>query len=892
MSVFKRTTANGVAWSSGATAWTLVSGTGTYPISAADQAIWDSTLTAGTSINAVTVTVGQIAIQNPAANQTIAVGTGAITLSPSAFSNVGIDMSSGTTTATNLTVAAALVLGSSQSWSVPSGRTLTVGVITSAAKDLTITGAGTTSIGAAGNAGSWTGSTIRASGGLLAFTDTRALGAATNSVVVDSGGAVRIDGTAGLGPSSFTVSGSGASGLLAGAIYFSSPATFAAGKIIALSGASPVILLGPTAAGGLIQGTPTSGDITFNITGTGANGATLTNAQTFTVPSGAYLVLQGANSVTGAAIQADFGLATSDANPFGAAENAVKVRSSLRLTNSGASGAALAVALSRNYFFDGESASGIPASPNTYSIAPAGNASSSFTFTGTVNGTPTNWVKASVAGGIGSIVQFGSVSGGKLNGSWNLRSFAATQTIYLHPSLDISTWTGALYAYRVSYGVAPTGVATYESGATLDNISGSTLTLAHSGYTLVGNLTFTGSAPMSLGGGNITTSASPTLTVSESTLTVPGTITGTGTFTKAAIGNLTLDGATSGYGTYAHTGGTLTLNSNNALGSSTAILTITAAVANTLDSTLGATLANTGANALNANFTWGGSADLTLGSGATSWNTARTISFLNGKTGTLKFAGNIGALGATQSLAVGGSPVGGSRSRLWLAGTNGMLALSNSVTAGYLRVSNSAGLGNAASTMWTVSSGAALELDGSISPTGARNVTITGRGPDTDGALRSVSGTNVWSGAIIPPVQSLASPTRIQVDAGTFTLSASGSPAYTTINPTVSGTPLQFTALGSTAVLNQPRQLTNTVSDVTINNGGVGTVVLSVANNHTGGTTVEGGTCKVTQINATSTGTVQVNASATLESTVQSEFTTLRLGTNGSGARAILKFTA
>jgi autotransporter family porin len=191
--------------------------------------------------------------------------------------------------------------------------------------------------------------------------------------------------------------------------------------------------------------------------------------------------------------------------------------------------------------------------------------------------------------------------------------------------------------------------------------------------------------------------------------------------------------------------------------------------------------------------------------------------------------------------------------------------------------------------MWTVSSNAALEVDGGISPTSARNVTITGPGPNTDGALRSVSGTNTWNGAIIPPVQSLASPTRIQVDAGTFTLAAG---THTTIAPSVSGTPLQFTALGATAVLNQPRQLTASVSDVTVNNGGVGTVVFSVANSHTGGFTVEGGTAKVTNATATSTGTVQVNATATLQSTVQSTFTTLRLGTNGSGSRAILKFAA
>ena len=856
-------------------------GLGPAPTSA-DIAAWGTpNITTGPSQSLGGTVSWQGILLQSAQTTAISIGTtGAMTLGA-----LGIDLSA---SGANLTIASpvTITLGASQQWSVGSGRTLTISsVITGAARDVTFAGAGTTVFNTAINNGTWTNSKLTiASGAFVQANANRVLGATTNTVEVQSGGALYVVLLNSASVNSFTVAGSGVPGKQAGAIFIAGAGEFGAGKTITLTGASPAIGLNAADTSGTISGNATTGDVTFNMFGTNTATATFRNFSDFTVAPGSRLVLQGVNPVSGATTVADFGLEATDNNGLGNVNNKVSVKSSLRLVTNAAT------TLNRDYFFEGQVGSGAPSGTTTHSIGTfGGNA----VFQGTITATAGNWVAVNNAGTVTQrTLQFGSSLGGKLDGTWNLRSFTSPQTIYLHPNLDISTWTGDLWAYRVSYGVAPTGAVTYDTTAVIDNIGLSTPTLAHSSYTLLGNLTFTGSSDMSLGLGNVATTGGATFTILHGTLTIPGTITGSSQLTKAAIGGLTLNGATSGYSAYAHQAGTLTLNNNNALGSSTATLTITAAAANTLDSTTGATLQNSGQNSLAGNFTWGGSANLTLGSGSTSWNAARTISFLNGKTGILRFSGNIGALGALLTLSVGGSPAGGSRSTLWIAGTNGMLATTSSVTAGYLRVSNSAGLGNATATMWTVSSGAALELDGGISPTSARSVTITGPGPNTDGALRSRSGTNVWSGAIIPPVQSLASPTRIQVDAGTFTLSTTGSPSYATIAPTVSGTPLQFTALGSTAVLNQPRQLNNFVSDVTINNGGVGTVVLSVANQHTGGTTVEGGTCKVTQINATSTGTVQVNATATLESTVQSQFTTLRLGTTGSEARAILKFAA
>ena len=887
MANYVRTNTAGLVWTNTTTAWTPP---GAAPTTAADAAQFTSVIITGSTTTAANATVGQIEVVAPGAQVTISASASqTITLSPAAsFSGIGIKYTG--TTGSNLTIASLVGLASDQTWQVTSGRTLTVSGAISGAFSLTKSDAGTLALTSNTSTFGASGKSFTVSAGLVTTSVANAMGSSLNSVVVPSGGALRM--AASPVQTAFSVAGQG-NALQAGAIFFNVAGGIASGKTVTLTGASPTIGVLANTQAGVIAGPSITGNVTFNMSGTNNTTATFTNASSFLVASGNYVVLQGVDPLTGTATAADFSFSTTDLNGLGNAANAVNVKSALRLLNGDQS----AVTLSRNYLFDGESTN---AMPTTYAISPKAATGSGLTFQGTVSiGTAGYWIKTSTSGGTtANFIQFGSATGGKIDGQVNLRVFGSTTTLRLHSNLDISTWVpsggvgGEIYVNDVSYGVAPTGAATWAANNTVDNIKGSALTLAHSSLSIfAGTVTFTGTDDLSTGWTPITTTGGVTFAVTAKKLTIPGNITATsGALVKSsAAGTLSLAGTNTGFTSFTHQGGVLELNSDGSAGPSGVTFTLTAVSANTLDST-GATLTQSGNISLNGDFTWGGSGNLTFGSGATAWSLARTISFLNGKTGTLKFPGNIGALNSTLSLAVGGSPVGGSRSRLWLSGTNGMLATSNNVTAGYFRVSDSAGLGNAGTTTWTVSSGAALEIDGGISPTSAKNATITGRGPDTDGALRSVSGTNVWNGGISVPVQSLASPTRIQVDAGTFTLSTSG--GYTTIAPTVSGTPLQFTALGATAVLNQPRQLTAAVSDVTVNNGGVGTVVFSVANSHTGGFTVEGGTAKVTNATATSTGTVQVNATATLESTVQSQFTTLRLGTNGSGSRAILKFAA
>jgi autotransporter-associated beta strand protein len=806
----------------------------------------------------------------------------------------------------NFTIASLLALGSSQTWSVASNRTLTVsGIISGATSSLTKSDAGTLAFTTATNTfGSGGGQTFTVSGGLVTAAVVSSLGSALNSVVVSDGGAIRFTATP--AQTAFAVAGSG-NALQAAAIFFNSSGGFASSKTITLSGASPTIgLLVSGSHAGVIAGSSSSGDVTLNLTGTpGSNAATLESAQAFSVPTGSYVVLQGVNPATGAQNATEFSIATTDAGPFGAAGNEVKVRSTVSLINRGSGAPGSAVVLSRNYWFDGEASSAAPAGTNTYSLRPFYTQGlGTFIFEGTVKGTAGNWVKSTFNTSSGATtIQFGSANGGKLDGSWNLRSFSSAQLIYLHPNLDVSTWTGALWAFNVDYGVAPTGAATYESGAEIDNISGAALTLAHSGYTLAGNLTFTGSSDMSLGGGNVTASVSPTITVSAGTLTIPGNTNVPSNLVKSGAGTLALSGSNTVPGSVTLSVGTLALDSAGSAGGIGTQFVF--ATGTTLDSTTGAVLNQTGAintSAAAGSWTWKGTSSLTFGAGNVTVGGDRTIVFANGgQIGTLKFSGAITTSTSTTSWNFGGATAG-AKQRVTLVGANASLAETtatnqHAVTAGYFRIENNNGLGAAATTtawwvgatnLGVVTTKSALELAGVTTPD-TKSVNLYGQGPDDDGALIGASGSSTFSGSIGVPNVAGA---RIGVKAGA-TLTLLGSGTYQNINPAVASTPLTFTA-ESGGTLNQNRILEANAGAVNVANGS-GTVVFSRANLHTGAMTCSAGTTKLTHANAVGAAggnNVTVTADATIEVNGVKEVFPATLTLGNSGTPAIFKISA
>ena len=144
-----------------------------------------------------------------------------------------------------------------------------------------------------------------------------------------------------------------------------------------------------------------------------------------------------------------------------------------------------------------------------------------------------------------------------------------------------------------------------------------------------------------------------------------------------------------------------------------------------------------------------------------------------------------------------------------------------SVTGGVLNIQNSSALGTGTA---SVSSVGALQLQGGI--TVANSLNLTGSGVSNDGALRSISGSNTYSGLV-----NVTSASRINSDAGTFYLTTGGI--------TLGNNILTLGGSGNTIV-----------SSILSGSGGLtkdgaGTVTLTNSNSFTGAISVSYGTLSI-----------------------------------------------
>ncbi len=235
-------------------------------------------------------------------------------------------------------------------------------------------------------------------------------------------------------------------------------------------------------------------------------------------------------------------------------------------------------------------------------------------------------------------------------------------------------------------------------------------------------------------------------------------------------------------------------------------------------------------------------------------------------TGTATFNTPIALTNATPTIAVtsgnvltlAGKVTGGATS-LTKSGT-GTLVLSAAnahsgttlVAQGILSITNGDALGTADATAGTrteVSSGATLALSGNIAVDPNELLTLNGTGSGGNGALRNLSGNNVYGGLV-----NLSGNTTIQSDAGLLTLSNPGTLSGATFGLTVTGT-------GNTTISSIIGTTTGTLTKT-----GTGLLILNGANSYTGITNINVGTLSITNALGlgTTAGTTVVANGATL----------------------------
>ena len=427
--------------------------------------------------------------------------------------------------------------------------------------------------------------------------------------------------------------------------------------------------------------------------------------------------------------------------------------------------------------------------------------------------------------------------------------------------------------------------------STIDNTSGVAITnVNNNAMAWNANFTFAGTDDLNLGTGAVTLNAGRTVTVSAGNLTVGGGIGGAFSLTKAGSGALTLSGSNTFTNGLTLSAGTLNINHASALSAGT--LTISGAA--TIDNTSGAAITNANNNAMawNANFTFAGTNDLNLGTGAVTMNANRTVTV---SSGSLSVGG---AIGGAFSLSKGG---GGTLT----VGAANTYTGATFVNEGILATTASNAL--ASSARVTVATGATLRVGASdtlaaISGSGSvvLNTGVLSVGQSTGAQLAvSLSGaggfTKIGSNALVMAGSNTYSgPTTIQagtlVMSGVDSLGDGGNIVFNggalrlepglAIDPSSrirTSSDLMAIATSFTTVTFASPLASSNVGG--LNKVGVGTLVLTAANAYTGTTTVSGGRLLV---DSGAGGSIQTSSALAFNATGTFDFD----NTTASSARA------
>lgn len=333
-----------------------------------------------------------------------------------------------------------------------------------------------------------------------------------------------------------------------------------------------------------------------------------------------------------------------------------------------------------------------------------------------------------------------------------------------------------------------------------------------------------------------------------------------GGITKLGTGMLTLTGDNTYGGVTTVSAGVLNIQSATALGANAGGLAVSPsgttvasgaalqvqgsiAVGNEFLSLNGTGIANDGAlRSISGTNSWAGPID--LASAATIKTDAGTLTL----TGNINATGSALTVGGAGDTYISGSIQNGTVTKidsgtLYLSGNN-LYSGATTVSAGVVNISHNYALGSASSGT-TVASGAALQMKGNIS-VGAETLSLSGTGVSNDGALRNMSGTNTYGGAVT--VASAAA--RINSDAGSLTLSNTVALAGNTLT------------VGGAANTTISGQVTGTTSSQ-LTKDGAGTLTLSNSTNtFAGNVTVSAGTLAMGASNALNSSTIDLSISS------------------------------
>ncbi|MDG3007728.1 Ig-like domain repeat protein [Paludisphaera mucosa] len=375
----------------------------------------------------------------------------------------------------------------------------------------------------------------------------------------------------------------------------------------------------------------------------------------------------------------------------------------------------------------------------------------------------------------GGTIQLGGISANTYAGTTTV----ATATTLVLDKSSATAVTGSLaiigggtVRLAQSDQIADAAMVALGSGATLDlnnfddaigvlELTGATVATGIGTLTLGGDVTsntdiFTSaiSGNLDLGG------ATRAFTVANNAqldpdLSITANISGTGAgLTKlGADSQLRLSGNNTYDGVTTIAAGLIEIASDNALGASSAGTVVdggfSLALLGGITTPEPITLTGAGLGGLGAVFN--GNGDNTI-SGAITLGAASTIGSLSGN---LTFSGaiNDGASSFALTKVQSGT--------VTLAGANTYDG-GTTISGGVIAISNGSALGTGSV---LISNGAELDLSNDI--TLSRNISFSGTGAGGGGALRSVSGNNVYSGTATP----LANDSRIQVDAGQLNFS-------------------------------------------------------------------------------------------------------------------------